>query len=140
MKMTIDGRELNLDPIADSGIGVGRAVTMLRSGQAVGWTMEPGDMTRYKVLLVPCWSNVHTRVASGMDYGSAEAFILLTYVSDTMPLSRPVGRYCGHWDLTDYGITNEWTARVLAGLARGVWECLLDDGIDPSVHEVPALA
>ena len=139
MKMTIDGRELDLDPIAEGGIGVCEAIMLLRSGQPMGWTIEPGDMTRYRVLLVPCWSSPFIMVASGMDYGSANAFILLIYVSPTMPFAQPVGRYCGHWDLTGYGIKNEHTARVLAGLTRGVWACLLDKELNPATYEVPVL-
>ncbi len=136
MKMMIEGRELDLDPIAEGGIGVCEAIMLLRAGQPMGWTIEPGDMTRYKVLLIPCWSSPFITVVSGLGPGEADSFILLTYVSPTMPFSQPVGRYCGHWDLTDCGVTNGHTARVLAGLARGVWACLLDEGLDPCEYKV----
>jgi len=134
MKLMMDDRELNLDPIAVGGIGPCEAIMLLRAGQPVGWTIEPGDMTRYKVLLVPCWSSPHMSVVSGISGPDVNAFILLTYVSDTMPFSRAVGQWCQQYDLVDHGIKNEWTARMLSALVRAIFTCLMDDSIDPAEY------
>jgi len=125
----------NLAPVDRSGIDARRSIQRLREGIAVGWTLEPGDMTCYRVMIMPCTAAPYARMAAGIGPGDAKDFLLMAYISDGSPFAGPVGRWCRHYDMTGRGIKNEWTARILSALVRGIFACLDNPAIDPNTYE-----
>ncbi len=135
VKMKDEGRTMDLDPIAEGGIRVEDAIDSLRRGESVGWTIEPGDATRYRLILIPMWTRRDLRVAGGDGgVGRGERWLLVVKPGDG---SACVPTFCTHYDLTGARdgprsfTKNEWTARIVAALVRGIWVLIDAPEIDP---------
>ncbi len=128
-------RVFDLAPIKEGVMNLEQAINVIRRGEPVGWTMEPGDATRYRLILIPLWTRPDLRLAGGDGgVGRGERWLLVVKPGDG---SACVPAFCTHYDLTGVRdgprsfTTNPWTARMVAALVRGIWVLIDEPEIDP---------
>lgn len=116
--MTDRIKALTYEPVGQSIADVAKK---LFDGLAVGVVLEPGDMTRYNIVLVGCWAPTIRSVCTGT--GDGGDYILVSKVGAGC---APIGRF-DHWT-SFFGresvTQNEHTAQVLAEFLGRVWKAL----------------
>lgn len=82
--------------------------------------LEPGDGTRYELILVPCWSsNIRLGLASqGIRPTDAKDYILCVKINGIRD-SFFVTEHIQEYDVE--GISNDWSCRFLAWWLRRLW-------------------
>lgn len=124
-------RAMKLDPIPASGLDALHAIDALRSGIPVGWTMEPGDMTRYRLMLIPLWTSPDLRLAAGDGgVGGCNRWLVVVKCGEGNAVVLPS---CQPHDLED-AMANPWTRRLVSALVRGIWHLIDNPEVDPSTY------
>lgn len=116
-KLSYHGKELRLEPI-NATMGV-IAAELLKGHPALA-ILEPGDATRYEVILVPCWSsNIRLGLASqGIRPTETDDYLLCA------KLNGNTGTFFATEHVQEYDIEtihNEWSCHFLAWWLRNLW-------------------
>lgn len=108
----------------------------LRHGRSVGWTLEPGDMTRYGLVLTPLGGMRDLCQAVGGGVGDGSEYILVTYTGglEMGHGSQVVTQWCHHTHLMGSLTDNDHTARIVAGLVRMVWHLMAHPEVEPGEY------
>jgi hypothetical protein len=133
MSMITGNRETVYD-LAPVGKHTARELlAMLKEGKSTGWTLEPGDMTRYGLVLTPLEGRRDLCQAVGGGVGDGQDFILVTYTGglDMGHGSQVVTKWAHPSHLHGALTANDHTARILAGFMRMVWHLLDHPDVDP---------
>lgn len=85
--------------------------------------LEPGDATRYILLIVPAWSNhVQNHLNSfGIPDRAVRDYLIAVNLDDRGGRAFYATGWVGPWDLID-SITNEWSRELLAWWFQCLWE------------------
>lgn len=116
--MTDRIKALTFEPVGQTIKDVAKR---LFDGAAVGVVLEPGDMTRYNLVLVGCWAPTIRSVCPGTEDGGD--YILVSKVGDGC---EPIGRL-DHWtSLQGRGSVtqNEHSAMVISEFLGHVWKAI----------------
>jgi hypothetical protein len=101
-----------------------RIVSALKGDEPVMVLLEPGDATRYTLLLVPTWAReVRGQLAHyGVPEDEAHRYLLVTKLDgDHSGQMAWASKDVGPWDLP---FDNEWTRELLTWWLRSLWELL----------------
>lgn len=109
------GREMKVEP---TNMRLADVVQRLDGdGLPVVVNLEPGDATRYVLLLTPCWSTWMQNELGCFGIPSDDSWMLVTKVDQSGPMASvwiPLeGGELGLWNVEKLSNKNKWTATIL---------------------------
>lgn len=116
-KLMYHGMEMRLEPI---NVPMYLIASELNKNNPSLALLEPGDGTRYEIILVPCWSsNIRLGLASnGIRPTDAKDYVLCVKING-IQTSFFATEHVQEYDIE--GVNNDWTCRFLAWWLRHLW-------------------
>ncbi len=116
------GKRMMIEPI---NVPMHHVVDTLRGGGVIVVILEPGDGTRYRLLLTPCWaSGVKGELEDvGILPGAAERYILVTKFDGHEGVAFFSYPGAGTWDMTC--VENDWSRELLTWWLNLLWKDLV---------------
>lgn len=117
------GQAMNPEP---DNIRLSVIADALREGRSVVVVLEPGDATKYRLLLTPCW-------ALGVCYELGDIGIPPQNSHDYLLVTKFDGHsgdaFFAYADVQhfDISVSNEWSCELLAWWLRILWKQLVPD-------------
>ncbi len=117
-------RAMNREP---ENVSFDYASATVAAGQPIVVVLEPGDATRYRLLIVPCWNAEVDGGGNLSDIGipskAAREFLMVTQFDDLGGMMFFASRNVGEHDLG--AIKNEWTRTLLTWWVNQLWESII---------------
>lgn len=120
-KLMHGSSEMQVEPI---NIPLTEVAQLLKEGDPVVVILEPGDATRYRLLIVPCWScSVGGRLGDiGIPLGKETDYLMVTKFDNYGGNMFFATEHVQHWDAE--ALENEWSRDLVTWWVRRLWKVI----------------